>query len=433
MTRLRGARESLRSSVKARSLRIVGRTAWGVGDQAISSLTNFGLGILVARVVSARDFGAFALAFAAYAVVVNIGNGLISEPFLVRYSNASDDEWRRAAAQASGAALSLGLGSSLLCLIPGLAVNGSLGRGFLALSLTLPGLIVQDTWRTLFFARRRGSFSFVNDLIWATAFVPAALVLFGTASEGVFSLLSAWGLAGTFAAVVGCLQARTLPNVRATWRWLREQRDLAPRFLAELMLWSGAQQLTIYAIGVVAGLEAVGGIRGAEMLLGPLYVLIIGVRVMAVPEAIATLHVAQDRMRQNLIWLTLAMGTVAVVTGILASLLPERVGMGLLGASWSTAQPALVPVALFMAAFSAAISAMIGLRALAAAKRSLKGQMYTAPLLLAGGVTGAAFGGAAGGGLGMAGGMWLGVVIWWRQFGRALKEHPQGAGQGAGG
>lgn len=427
----RPRRKPVEPSRRRGRLRLASRTAWGVTDQAISSLTNFGLGVLVARSVSVREFGAFALTFAAYAVVVNVGNGLISEPFLVRYSNVPEGKWRQAAATASGAALVLGVISSLVCVIVAIAVSGSVGGGFLALSLTLPGLVVQDTWRSLFFARRRGSMAFGNDVAWAAAFFPVTIVLFRTEAGTVFSLLSAWGAAGSFAAVVGCIQAKILPKPLDAWRWLSDQRSLATRFLAELMLWSGAQHLTIYGIGAVAGLEAVGGLRGAEMLLGPLYVLIVGVRIMAVPEAIAASRISPERMRRKLLWLALVMAFVAVATGTAAALLPPRVGMAILGATWAAARPALVPVALFMAALSAAISATIGLRALAAPKRSLRAQMYAAPLVLAGGVTGAVFGSAAGGGTGMAIGMWLGAAIWWRQLGLASREPMEGRGHAA--
>lgn len=419
----RGALRRLVAGVETRQVGIAGRTAWGVADQAVSSLTNFGLGVLVARVVSVRDFGAFALAFAAYVTVINVGNGLISQPFLVRYSNVPDDEWRPAAATASGTALSLGLTSGLVCLITGLAVNGTVGRAFVALSLTLPGLVLQDTWRYIFFARRRGSSSFANDLAWGMAFLPVAVVLSATKLGTASSLILAWGCAATFAAVVGCVQGKTLPKPSTTLRWLSDQRYLASRFLAEVMVGSGVQQLTVFAIGAVAGLEAVGGIRGAEMLLGPLYVVIVGIGVMAVPEAIAVLQRSANTMRRNLLRLASALSAVAFATGTVAYLLPERGGMAILGASWTTARPALLPVAVFMAGLSAAMGAVIGLRALAAAKRSLRAQMYTAPLILVGGAFGAAFGGAPGGAGGMAIGMWLSVAIWWHQFKLAFKDY----------
>jgi O-antigen/teichoic acid export membrane protein len=42
------------------------RITWGVGDQAMSSLTNFFLSIFVARNLGATQFGAFSLAYVTY-------------------------------------------------------------------------------------------------------------------------------------------------------------------------------------------------------------------------------------------------------------------------------------------------------------------------------------------------------------------------------
>jgi len=47
------------------------RLGWGVADQGISSLSNFALGLFVARSIGASGFGAFALAFITYTVVIN--------------------------------------------------------------------------------------------------------------------------------------------------------------------------------------------------------------------------------------------------------------------------------------------------------------------------------------------------------------------------
>jgi len=44
------------------------RAGWGLADQAFSSLTNFAVGLLIARTVGPADFGAFSLAFALYNV-----------------------------------------------------------------------------------------------------------------------------------------------------------------------------------------------------------------------------------------------------------------------------------------------------------------------------------------------------------------------------
>ncbi len=61
------------------------RTGWGLGDQMVSSLTNVALTIMVARSVSADEFGTFSLLLATYLVCVTLVRGLTSEPLLVRF------------------------------------------------------------------------------------------------------------------------------------------------------------------------------------------------------------------------------------------------------------------------------------------------------------------------------------------------------------
>ena len=56
-------------------------------------------------------------------------------------------------------------------------LGGTARLAFLALGLTLPGLLLQDSWRYSFFALGRGSQAFLNDMIWAVTLLPALVVL----------------------------------------------------------------------------------------------------------------------------------------------------------------------------------------------------------------------------------------------------------------
>lgn len=404
-----------------------GRVAWGLADQALSSLTNFALSVMVARSATARELGAFVFAFAAYVLVVNIGNGLIGEPLLVRYTDAPSGVWSKAASGASGAALSLGVAGGAACILVGGAIGGTQGHLFIALAIALPGLAVQDTWRKLFFVRLQGKLAFLNDLAWGIALVPALVLLETTGRGSVISLTAAWGAAGTFSGLLGCLQAGVLPNASKTREWLRDHRDLSGRFLAELMLLSGVQQLSFFLIGGVAGLAVLGAVRGAEVILGPLFVIIIGLRMIAMPEAALMLKESPLKMRRALILLAVGLSGAAVLVGAFASLIPASVGTMLLGETWPEARPAVIPVALFMAATGASMSALLGLRALQAGRRSLRARLYAAPLVCGGALGGAAQGSPWAAAAGMAAGMWLGVIIWWRQFGLALEENSEGS------
>ena len=413
---LRPRRASLRVGGVAR------RAVWAIADQGLSSLTNFGLGVVVARAVSPETFGAFSIAFAAYALVLNLANGAISEPFQVRFSDASIEVWREATKQATGTAVSAGLVGGAVCGLVALGAGGTVRQAFFALSLTLPILTLQDAWRATFFARRKGSCSFLNDLVWALTLVPALIVASRMRPGSLFWLILAWGIAAGVAAVFGGIQAGAVPSPRLTARWLQRQRDLAPRYMGEMLLYSGGHQLAVLAIGVVGGLAVVGGIRGAEMLLGPLYVFIFGVRIMAVPEAVLLLKRSASKMRRALALLAVGFTTVAVMVGAGALVIPEHWGTSLLGRTWITARPAMFPIAVFMAASGASMSARIGLRALGDSRRGLMARLYTMPLVVAFGTFGAAIGGSREAAWGLAIGMAVDVACSWQQLDRALRS-----------
>ncbi len=147
----------------------VRRLGWGVADQALSSLTNFALAVLVARTVSTSSLGAFGLAFATYTITLGATRALCSEPLTVRYSATGEREWRDGASAATGVALVLGVVAGLLCIAAAFLFGGTLRPSLIVLGIGMPGLIVQDTWRNAFFCHLRGAYAFVNDLAWAVA------------------------------------------------------------------------------------------------------------------------------------------------------------------------------------------------------------------------------------------------------------------------
>ena len=58
------------------------RLGWGVADQAVSSLTNFVVVLLVARSLGAVQFGAFSLAYVTYGFALNASRGLATYPLM---------------------------------------------------------------------------------------------------------------------------------------------------------------------------------------------------------------------------------------------------------------------------------------------------------------------------------------------------------------
>ena len=177
--------------------RMGGAVTWGVADQAMSTLTNFLLSIYVARTLGAEQFGAFSLAYVTYGFAINASRGLSIEPLLIRFSGTDLRTWRHATAACAGTALLVGLATGGCALVAGRIIGGTTGLAFIALGLTMPGLLLQDSWRYSFFALGRGYHAFVNDTAWVVTQIPLLILLNMTGHANVFWFVLAWGIAAT--------------------------------------------------------------------------------------------------------------------------------------------------------------------------------------------------------------------------------------------
>lgn len=406
------------------AVRSIGRRfGWGVGDQALSSVTNLAIGFLAARTLPTADFGSFAVVFAAYLVALGAARAITSEPFVIRYAAVSASDWRTGAASATGSAVAIGLLGGMVCAIAGLIAGGPLGSGLLALGVMMPGLLLQDTWRFTFFAARRGSSSFANDLVWAAALAAGMTTLVLTRTASVGWLVVAWGGAGTVAGLFGTVQAYVLPSPGRTMVWMRRHRDLFPRFLGEFSVTTGVGQITTLGLGAIAGLIELGTLRAGQILLGPFNVLSLGISIVAVPEGVRALRKSSEELARFCRRVSLFLAAGALTLGATVWALPDRIGTALLRENWSGGHSIVIPLAIGMAFFGIVLGAGVGLRSLAAARLSLRAKLLVAPLMLAGPLTGAALTGAIGAAWGGTMAISIGVVIWWRYFLKGLREH----------
>jgi O-antigen/teichoic acid export membrane protein len=377
--------------------------------------------IFVARSLDPREFGMFSLAYVTYSFSLNVSRGLATDPLVVRYSGVSRDSWRAAVRTSAGTATVVGCIIGALCALVGLLIGGETGATALALGAILPGLLLQDSWRFAFFAAGEGRKSFVNDLAWGFALVP--LIALVSQHGGVARVVMAWGGAGCLAALVGVLQARIVPRLSGTRAWLTQQRELGSRYLIENMSMSGATQLRIFSVGAIAGLSAVGAVRGAEVLLGPWLAVVMGLSMVAVPEAARALR----RSLRALVVFCAALGIVQAA-GVAAwgltimFLVPDVLGNRLLGSVWEPATALLLPTTLAFMGISVMNGAAAGLRGLAAARRSLRATLVCASMYLVGGAGGAVAGGALGSARGVAAATMMGAAVWWWQFRAGLRD-----------
>jgi len=405
-------------------VQVVRRLGWGVADQGISSLSNFALGLFVARSFGASNFGAFTLAYITYTFVINAARGLATDPLLVRYSGDATRRWRRATSAVTGTALIVGVVAGAICIVVGLLLPNPVGPVFAALGIGLPGLVLQDSWRFTFFASGRGLSAFINDLFWTVLLVLALVVLHNTGDGSAARCLLVFGGTAALAAVLGAFQARVLPRpVRVVW-WLRSHYQISVRYLVENLTISGASQVRSYVLGAVAGLAAVGYVRASEILMGPFLVVLMGISQVAVPEASRVFHRNSGRLARFCFIIGGSQAAAAVAWGLLLiTVFPLGPGPALLKELWMPTSQLLPAITLTVAAASFTTAATAGLRAMGVARRSLRAQLTGSTAYAICGAAGAVLGGALGASWGVTAAQTFAALVWWHQLRSALADH----------
>jgi O-antigen/teichoic acid export membrane protein len=413
----RGSRRNIRARGRGR------RFGWGLADQAVSSLTNFAVSLYVARSLGAVQFGAFALAYVTYSFILNASRGLATDPLLVRFSGAQPPAWRRAVASCTGTALAVGLVAGAAMLAVAMLLSGTARIAFFAMGLTMPGLMLQDSWRFAFFAAGRGGQAFLNDIVWALAMVPGLLALKITDRETVLWFVLVWGASANVAAAVGPLQARVTPRLLDAWSWVIRHRDLSFRYLAENTAFSGAAQLRITFLGVISGLAAVGSVQAAWVLMGPFLAAFMGISLVTVPEAARLLKQSPRKLKLFCLAIGGGAALAALVWGIVLQIaLPIGVGHIVLRSLWRLTYPLVLPVTIWVMATCMTVGASAGLRALGASRRSLRAMVLSSVILVVASVLGAMVGDALGAVRGMAIAGLIAIFAWWWQLRAALSE-----------
>lgn len=396
---------------------------WGVADQAVSSLSNFAVNIYVARLLGAEQYGTFSVVFVTYAFALNASRGLATDPLMVRFSHVDRRTWKRVVGSCTGTTVSVGLVLGAGALGAAAVLGGRLGLAFVALAVTLPGLLLQDGWRFAFFSSGRGAQAFLNDVIWLVVVIPALIALQLAHVTNVFWSLMAWGGAATVAAAIGVLQAGVVPRVAQTWQWLTQHRDLGFRYMVEGTTNSAASQLRTYGIGLLLGLAAVGYVQAATTLMAAVVVLVNGTGLIFLPRATRIWRESVSQLVRFCAVVAISYTALAAAWGtFLLICLPRGLGQALLGSIWQPTYPLVLPTTLAVMGFCVTAGAGTGLKGTGAAKRSLRAAVVTSVILVALSLAGAAAWGTDGAVWGSMLAMWAGAVVYWWQFGVGLRE-----------
>ncbi len=379
-------------------------------DQAASSATNILVLVLAARLSTAAGFADFSMVYVAFSVLLGLNMAYVGQTVVLEKAEERLGAVCRSALAFTAAASSAAGG---VLAVVGLVLPGGGGWAFLALGLVLPLVLLQDGLRYCFSALRRPERALAADALRLTCVVAALLVQPEGAAPG--RLVLVWGVSAVPALVLGLLLLRPyVRGARADLRPYLRRGHLGQRFVVEFAVGNGSSQLAVLGLGVFATPLAVGALRGATTLFGPLNVLFNSANAFG-PPVVGRLRGKRGVVRATVL-LGLVLAAVGAGWGAVLYLLPERLGRELLGDSWAAASALLPATGAQYAVMGLGTCALLTLRVLAP-KATLSLQvvfsLLSVGLLLGGyavwGVAGAAWGLAAGSALKAAAG-WIRVT-----------------------
>jgi O-antigen/teichoic acid export membrane protein len=404
-----GRLRRLRGSGMARSL-------WNILDQVVASANNFLIQFVVTHAFTKDVFGAFAIAFSVFSISTGFFRALATSPVGMRFAGAEDREFRRAASSAIaltglGAAV---LGAVLVLMGLFLPFTDALAHVFVALGFVLPGLMLQDAWRQVFFARLRPAAACLIDVSWIVLQLVGLGVLVLVADENRISAFTAvWGGAAYLTSVIGMALLHLRPRVAGALAWLREQYSVTRYLVPEFVIIQTGGQLAPVVAAAVTTIDAAGALRGANLVTVPATIVSTGLMSFAVPE-LTRRRQQMDPRRWQLVAVAISGLVVAVslVWGTIVLLLPTSVGELVLDDTWAAARTVLLATIVGQAGSAVTVGCAAVLYATEGAKVTMRLHVVFAVFLVVLSTAGSFLHGAQGTAWGIAIAFWL-VAPWW--------------------
>lgn len=376
------------------------RMGWGGADQVLSSATNFALISAAARLVGSSEFGEFALVYAIYILLVQVGQALFGEPMLIM-EKLHGRPLRVVASAAASCCFLVSAVFALPALVIALAFVRSSQVWLVSFaSCLIPFLLLQDCLRLVAISLGQPRKAFILDLLWGVGQAVGFLLLLALPQHaGAPGVLLAWGAAGALSGLVGLKLLGIGLSLPAAREWGGLSRRVSRVYLVETVALAASTQGIAILVGLTTGVAAAGGFRIAQTLFGPVNVLLNMLRVLGTRELARLRTRNQVLVAARLISIAgVAVAAVALV-GIL--LVPDSLWKYVFGASWIYASPLILLMGLQRMAQAAGLGYFGGLRAEAIVAKTMSIRLLLAFLTLSLGLAGLLFVGAAGAVAGM--------------------------------
>lgn len=267
---------------------LLGRSAWGLADQAFISAMTFGTMVALARHLGPAEFGTFSLAYLALLLANSLQTALVTQPHNVLGSPLEGTPYDNFTTSLALGQLVVAAGFTVLALA-GVGAAAAFGwesrQLIVALAVAIPTWQLQEFARRVLYTERRVAAAFWNDVLSYGGQLVIVLLLIHRGR--LTAELALYAIAGTsaVAALAGVWTIRPHLGGRLEPKAIRESWAIGKWFSAgTLANWLASQIYPVLTAGIL-GVYATGVFRALQNLIAPTQILANAFQMMATPQA----------------------------------------------------------------------------------------------------------------------------------------------------
>lgn len=245
-----------------------------LSDQAVYSGASFFVTLILARIMSAQDFGIFSSIVLANFLIISITNALVIQPFQVNVHL----ECNKRSYQVFALVFQIIITLALLLAFVGLSLTSALPEvkkymvGIIFFTL---GFAMHDFFRKTFLAQHRIKQALIVDVLLALSQLAVLILAFTFSTSDLDTLLPKLGLSFIPALLASFYFSENTSEDMVEWGSYSKihVKQGGWLLLVALLQW-GSNNIFIITSGVFLGVEALGALRLVQSLFGVLNILL---------------------------------------------------------------------------------------------------------------------------------------------------------------
>lgn len=383
-------------------------------DQAVSGGSNLLASLVAAHTLGVTAFGVFGLLLIVYGLAQGVSRSAISMPFLVH--PATNEASLASVVRGTwlyGFTCAAALCTASLLTEP---FDVVLSQGLLTLGICIPLLGLQDLARFIAIGMLKPRYALWLDLAWLILFIAAATPYAMHGRGNLVEVLALWAGSGAVTGLAAAAAWKPLRQVAPSIGWLTDNWHLSWRLTVSFASAQASTLLLALIVRELLGSATLGAFVGAQLLTRPYTTVetaIVGSGVAEISNSTGA------RLSHDLRRVAIAATGVAIVNATFMLLLPDSIGVRLLGGTWIHAQPYLLPFAVQLIALGLAVGPRVGLIGIDRVALSMRISIAFAGAFLSAAIVASITSGGIGCAWAIAGSWYAVGVVWWTAMSRA--------------